>query len=104
MSRVPSLRAPVHPGEILVEEFLKPLELTQVALAERIGVPFQRINQIARGRRAVTPDTALRLAHVFGTSADFWLNLQQAYDVYAAMHAPAAREIARIRPLRTKAS
>lgn len=100
MVRIPENRTPVHPGEILVEEFLRPLDLTQVALAERLGVPFQRVNQICRGRRAVTPDTALRLAQLFGTTAELWLNLQQRWDLHVAMHAPGARSIARIRPLR----
>lgn len=85
---------------MLVEEFLRPLELTQVTLAERLGIPFQRVNQICRGRRAVTPDSALRLAQLLGTTPELWLNLQQRWDLYAARHAPSARSIPRIRPLR----
>ncbi len=70
-----------HPGTILLEEFLKPLGISQNKLALDIRVPSTRIGEIVHGRRAVTPDTALRLAHYFGTSAEFWLNLQQSYDL-----------------------
>lgn len=100
MHRLPTHRAPTHPGEMLAEEFLTPLGMTQVELAERIGVPFQRVNQIVRQRRAVTPDTALRLARLFGTTAELWLNLQQAWDLYEASRSPAARSIAAIRPIK----
>ncbi len=75
-------------GEMLALEFLAPLGMTQVELAERIGVPFQRVNQIIVRKRAVTPDTALRLARLFGTTAGFWLNLEQAWDLYEAVHSP----------------
>lgn len=98
--QLPAQRAPLHPGEVLAEEFLRPSGLTQVAAAERLAIPFQRLNQIVRGRRAVTPDTALRLAQLFGTSAELWLNLQQRWDLYLAARAPAGRSIAAIRPLR----
>jgi len=83
----------------LVEEFLKPFEISQVELAERLGVTFQRVNAIANGRRSITPDTALRLSKVFGTSAAFWLNLQQALDLYEAMHSDEAKEIEKLRPI-----
>lgn len=86
MVRVPTHQPPPHPGEILVEDFLEPYKMSQVQLAERIGVPFQRVNAIANGRRSVTPDTALRFGKLFGTSPDFWLNLQQMWDLYHAMH------------------
>ncbi len=72
---------PVHPGEILLEEFLEPLRLTQYRLAKGLGVPPRRINEIVHGKRAITADTALRLARFFGTSERFWLNLQTAYDL-----------------------
>lgn len=73
-------------------DFLEPLSMTQVELAERIAVLFQRVKQIVRQRRAVTPDTALRLAHLFGTTPMFWLNLQQAWDLYATISCrPGAR-------------
>jgi addiction module HigA family antidote len=100
MHRLPTHRAPTHPGEMLSLEFLAPLDMTQVELAERIGVPFQRVNQIVRRKRAVTPDSALRLARLFGTTAEFWLNLQQAWDLYQATHSPAAHKIAEIQPIK----
>ncbi len=73
--------APVHPGEILLEEFLNPLDITQYRLAKDIGVPPRRINEIVQGKRAVTADTALRLSRYFGLSERFWLNLQSRYDL-----------------------
>ncbi len=72
---------PVHPGEILLEEFLRPLGLSQYRLAKEVSVPARRINEIVKGSRAVTADTALRLARYFGTSDRFWLNLQTRYDL-----------------------
>ncbi len=84
MIRVPTNRQPTHPGEMLREEFLEPLALTQKQLADSIRVPYQRINEIVCGRRGVTPSTALRLAKYFGMSADFWLNLQVKFDLYLA--------------------
>jgi addiction module HigA family antidote len=85
MVRIPTQRAPTHPGEMLLEEFLKPMELTQQDLARAIRVPFQRVNEIVRQRRGVTPSTALRLSKYFGVSADFWMNLQVRWDLYQAM-------------------
>ena len=73
-----------HPGAVLLEEFLKPLEISQNKLAMDIHVPATRIGEIVHGRRGVTPETALRFAHYFGTSAEFWLNLQQSYDLSKA--------------------
>jgi addiction module HigA family antidote len=73
--------APIHPGEILFEEFLEPLEISQYRLAKDISVPPRRINEIVHGQRAITADTALRLARYFGTSERFWLNLQTRYDL-----------------------
>lgn len=75
---------PVHPGEILREEFLKPLQMNAHALAMELKVPAPRVNEIVRERRAVTPDTALRLARYFGTTPEFWLNLQTSYDLKVA--------------------
>ena len=89
MIRIPTHRAPTHPGEMLLEEYLKPMGLTQRDLAEAIHVPYQRINEIINGRRGVTPSTALRLAKFFGVSADFWLNLQLRWDLYFAQQAEA---------------
>lgn len=73
--------APIHPGEILVEEFLEPLELTQYRLAKDISVPARRINEIVHGERGVSADTAIRLARYFGNSEQFWMNLQARYDL-----------------------
>ncbi len=73
--------APIHPGEMLFEEFLQPLEISQYRLAKDISVPPRRINEIVHGQRAITADTALRLARYFGTSERFWLNLQTRYDL-----------------------
>ena len=87
---------------MLLEEFLKPLALTQRELAVKLGVPYPRINELIHGKRGVTPDTALRLEQLFGRSAQFWLNLQMAWDLYHASHSPAARAIRRIKPLRSK--
>jgi len=84
MVRVPTERAPTHPGEMLLEEFLRPLEVTQRDLAEGIHVPYQRVNELVNQRRGVTPSTALRLAKFLGTSPDFWMNLQQRWDLYQA--------------------
>jgi antitoxin HigA-1 len=76
-----TIMEPVHPGEILMEEFLKPLELSQYQLAKELSVPARRINEIVRGERRITADTALRLARFFGTSDRFWMNLQSRYDL-----------------------
>ncbi len=73
--------APVHPGEVLIEEFLAPLQISQYRLAKEISVPPRRINEIVHGKRAISADTALRLARYFGTSDRFWLNLQARYDL-----------------------
>jgi len=81
---LPSHRTPTHPGEILHEEFLKPLGLTQVALATHLGVPVQRINELVRAKRGVTPSTAWLLAGAFGTTPEFWLNLQINHDLARA--------------------
>jgi addiction module HigA family antidote len=75
MIRVPTHRPPTHPGEMLLEEFLRPLNLTQRELAQAIHVPYQRVNEIVNGRRGITPSTALRLEKYFGMPADFWLKL-----------------------------
>ncbi len=87
MIRVPKNRPPTHPGEMLLEEFLLPLGVTQRELADAIHVPYQRVNEIVHGRRGVTPGTALRLARFFGVSADFWMNLQLRWDLYHAQQA-----------------
>ena len=101
MVRVPTHRPPTHPGEMLLEEFLEPLGITQTELAERIQVPFQRVNGLVKGRRALTPDTALRLSRVFGTSPGFWMNHQLRWDLYHAQ-LEAKVDLKRIKPLRRK--
>lgn len=72
---------PIHPGEILLEEFLRPMEISQYRLAKSISVPARRINEVVHGKRSITADTALRLSRFFGTSERFWLNLQTRYDL-----------------------
>lgn len=79
-------RGPVHPGYFLHTRYLAPLGITQLALAEAIGVSRRRVNELVRGKRGVTPDTALRLAAHFGNEPEFWLQLQMAWDVYLATH------------------
>ena len=84
MVRIPTHRSPTHPGKMLLEEFLIPMGLTQRQLAQAIGVPYQRINDIVNGRRGITPSTALRLVKFFGTSPDFWINSQLRCDLFDA--------------------
>ena len=97
--RLPAKRPPTHPGEMVMEEFLKPLGISQSAFAERLGISFPRLNEIIRGKRGVTTDTALRLAHVLGMSADFWLGLQQDWDLWHAVRSEKAAAITRLEPL-----
>ncbi len=97
--RLPRKRPPTHPGEMLLEEFVKPLELTQTELARHLGVSYPRLNEIIKGRRSVTPDTALRLSRVLGMSADSWLGLQQDWDLWHAMNSPDAKVIYRLKPI-----
>lgn len=80
--KIPKYRPPTHPGEMLLEEFLKPMAITQQALAQAISVPYQRINELVNGKRGITASTALRLARFFGNSPQFWLNLQNAWELY----------------------
>jgi antitoxin HigA-1 len=82
---IPTKRQPTHPGEILLEEFLKPKGMTQVELAQKIGVPVQRVNTLINGKRACTAETAVLLSNALGTSPEFWMNLQNAFDLYDAM-------------------
>ena len=84
MIRVPTNRTPTHPGEMLLEEFLIPMGITQRDLANAIHVPYQRINDLVNGRRGATPSSALRLAKFFGNSPEFWMNLQLRWDLYFA--------------------
>lgn len=81
---IPENRHPTHPGEILYQEFLKPLKMSQVDLASKITVPIQRINTLINGKRGVTAQTAILLSEALGTTPEFWMNLQVAYDLYKA--------------------
>ena len=96
------LLPPIHPGEVLKEEFMKPLGLSANALARAIRVPANRVSAIVNGDRGITADTALRLAKAMGTSPDFWLNLQKQYDLDCARDE--ATDLARIEPIRVRAS
>ncbi len=87
MIRVPSHREPTHPGEMLMEEFLKPMGITQKELADSIHVSYQRINEIINRKRGITPSTALRLSRFFNVSEDFWINIQLRYDLYKTKQA-----------------
>jgi len=94
-------RKPVSIGEILIEEFMRPMSLTQAALAEAMGVARKHVNELCNGRRSVTAPTALILARVFGNSPEFWLNVQRRSDLWEAMHSPRERErIKRARPVK----
>jgi len=84
---------------MLLEEFVKPFNLTQAELARRLNVSYPRLNEIVKGRRSVTPDTALRLSRVLGMSADFWLGLQQDWDLWHAMNSPEAKQINSLKPI-----
>jgi addiction module HigA family antidote len=98
-------RKPASVGEILVEEFMEPLGLTQGDLAAAMGVPRKHVNELCNDRRATTADTALMLARVFGNSADFWLNVQRRSDLWDALHSPKRRQrIERARPVRPAAA
>jgi addiction module HigA family antidote len=97
--RLPKNRRPTTPGEVFLEEFLLPLGITQKDAAERLRISYPRMNEIVNGKRAVTPDTALRLAKFTGTTAGFWLNLQQAVDLWDALHSEQAEELESIEPV-----
>ena len=98
--RLPTMRPPTHPGEMLLEEFLKPLGISQSAFARQLDVSFPRLNEIITAKRSVTTDTALRLARVTRMSAEFWLGLQQDWDLWHALRSDEAEEIAKLEPLR----
>ncbi|MGH7587477.1 MAG: HigA family addiction module antitoxin [Gemmatimonadota bacterium] len=91
--------ATAHPGDVLQKDFLEPLGMTQTELARRLDVPFQRVNQIINRRRAITPDTALRLGRLFGTPPEFWLDLQLKWELHEAAHSQEGRDIEQIRPI-----
>lgn len=90
--------APTHPGEVLLEDFLKPMGMSQYALAKALQVPQIRISEIVNGKRAISPDTALRLARYFGTSAEFWLGIQATYDLELARDQVGAEIAEKVRP------
>jgi len=98
MIRIPTHRTPTHPGEMLLEEFLRPMGLTQRELSVAIRVPYQRVNEIINGRRRITPSTALRLAKFLGVSPDFWMNIQLRWDLYFAKQSE-ADDLKTIKPI-----
>lgn len=99
-----TVRKPATPGEILVEEFLQPLNLTQGALAEALGVPRKHVNELCNDKRSITVPTALMLARVFGNSPEFWLNVQRRTDLWQAMNSPEEQaRIERAKPLKRMA-
>ncbi|MBA3710422.1 MAG: HigA family addiction module antidote protein [Planctomycetes bacterium] len=93
---LPTRRRPTTPGEVILEEYLKPLDVTQTELAAALHIPLQRVNLIIKGKRAVTPDTALRLSRCLGGSIQSWLNLQHAVDLYDAIVATKREDLAHI--------
>ena len=97
--RLPTREPPTHPGEMLREEFLRPLAITQTEFARRLGISARRLSDVIHARRGVTPDLALRLARVTRMSADFWLGLQQDWDLWHALRSRNAKEIERLEPL-----
>jgi addiction module HigA family antidote len=96
---LPTHRSPTHPGDMLMHEFLGPMEMSQAEFARRIGVSYVRVNEIVNGRRGVSADTALRFARLLGTTADFWLGLQTAWDLWQAIHGPGAAAIEAVEPM-----
>lgn len=101
MVRIPTHREPTHPGEMLLEEFLVPMGITQKELSRGIHVPYQRINEIINKQRSITPGIALRLAKFFGVSEDFWMNLQLRWDLYTAKRTE-LKELNTIKPFQLK--
>jgi addiction module HigA family antidote len=98
MKRLPKNRRPTHPGQVFLEDFLVPLGISQKDAAERLRMSYPRMNEIVNGKRTVTPETALRFARFTGTEPEFWLNLQQAVDLWDAMHSDQAAELDEIDP------
>jgi addiction module HigA family antidote len=93
---LPESRTPTHPGEVLLEEFLVPLGITQVAFAAHVGVPLQRVNEIVRGKRGVTPETAWLFGQALGTTAEFWMTLQGNFDLAVSRPARAVRRLKKV--------
>jgi antitoxin HigA-1 len=98
MHRLPKHRRPTHPGAVLLAEFLRPLGITQKKAADRLRISYPRMNEIVNGKRSVTPGTALRLARFTGAEAEFWLNLQQAVDLWDALRSDETKDIDEIEP------
>lgn len=101
---IPTHKRPATPGDILLHDFLEELGVSQLEFAKHIGFTPTRLNEIIKGKRGITPDTALRLERVLGPSAAFWLNLQQMVDVYDALHSDAAKTIKKLKPLKQAAA
>jgi addiction module HigA family antidote len=99
MRRLPKHRRPAHAGEVLLEDFLGPLGLTQKETAQRLRISYPRMNELVNGKRRVTPETALRFGRLTDTEPEFWLNLQQAVDLWDALHSEVAEDIREIEPL-----
>ena len=100
---LPQNRVATHPGEILLQEFLKPLGQSQKGFAKHLGVPIQRVNELVRGKRGVTPDTAWLLSQALGTSPEFWMNLQNNHDLSLARPTRKVRRLAPNKPINTDA-
>jgi addiction module HigA family antidote len=101
---IPTHKRPATPGDVLLHDFLELLGVSQADFAKRIGVTPARLNEIIKGKRAVTPDTALRFERALGASAGFWLNLQLILDLYDAMHSESAKVIKKIKPITKRAA
>jgi addiction module HigA family antidote len=101
---VPTHRRPTTPGEMLVEEFLEPLGISQVDFAKRVGITPVRLNGVVKGKRALTVDTAMRFARALGTSIEFWMRLQVAGEIYEAQNGETAKAVRKIKPLLKAAS
>lgn len=99
MIRLPEHRSPTHPGEMPIEEHLEPHGLTRAEAASRLGISRKHLGLLLNGRRGVTADTALRLGRLFGASAESWLMLQLHWDLWHALHSPAAADIERVQPM-----
>ena len=96
---LPIGRPPTPPGQMLLREFMEPWGMTQAELAKRIGVSYPRVNELVNGKRKLTPDTALRLARLFGTTVEFWMTGQMLWDMWHVIYSPVAAEIEKIEPL-----
>lgn len=98
-TRVPENRRPAHPGELLERLFLDPLDMTQTELAERLAVPYKRVNSLINGRRSVTAETALLLARLFDTTPEYWMNMQAGYDLWEAQQGESRIKLERVEPI-----